>query len=117
MGILPVFLTRWTSQTLPHTQQLALERLRLLKAIDNHNEVTNIGMHMAKFPMDADVARMQVASHTYSCQSEILTLAAMLNGDKPGSVFVLVGKKRREMAQQMRQIFTHVSSDHLTYSI
>ena len=70
---------------------------------------------MAKFPMGADVARMLVASHTYSCQSEILTLAAMLSGDRPGSVFVLVDKKRREMAQQMRQKFTHVSGDHLTY--
>ena len=99
----------------PASQQLALERLRLLKALDNRNEVTEIGMQMAKFPMDADVARMLVASHTYSCQSEILTLAAMLSGDRPGSVFVLVGKKRREMAQQMRQKFTHVSGDHLTY--
>ena len=102
-------------QSDPASQQLALERLRLLKALDNRNEVTEIGMQMAKFPMDADVARMLVASHTYSCQSEILTLAAMLSGDRPGSVFVLVGKKRREMAQQMRQKFTHVSGDHLTY--
>ena len=39
----------------------------------------------------------------------------MLSGDRPGSVFVSVGKKRREMAQQMRQKFTHVSGDHLTY--
>ena len=100
----------------PASQQLALERLRLLKALDNRNEVTEIGMQMAKFLMDADIARMLVASHTYSCQSEILTLAAMLSGDRPGSVFVLlVGKKRREMAQQMRQNFTHVSGDHLTY--
>ena len=100
----------------PASQQLALERLRLLKALDNRNEVTEIGMQMAKFLMDADVARMLVASHTYSCQSEILTLAAMLSGDRPGSVFVLlVGKKRGEMAQQMRQNFTHVSGDHLTY--
>ena len=95
----------------PASQQLALERLRLLKALDNHDEVTEIGLQMAKFLMDTDVARMLVASHTYSCQSEILTLAAMLSGDRPGYVFVLVGK----MAQQMRQKFTHVSGDHLPH--
>ena len=47
----------------PASQQLALERLKLLKAVDNHNEVTEIGMQMAKFPMDADVARMLVAPY------------------------------------------------------
>ena len=78
------------------SQQLALERLKLLNAVDDQNQVTVIGWQMSKFPLDADVARMLVASQKYSCQSEILTLAAMLSGDRPGSVFVLVGRKRRE---------------------
>ena len=97
------------------SQQLALERLKLLNAVDDQNQVTVIGWQMSKFPLDADVARMLVASQKYSCQSEILTLAAMLSGDRPGSVFVLVGRKRREMAQQMRKKFTNKSGDHLTY--
>ena len=97
------------------SQVIALERLKILNALDGNNEVTKHGWKMSKFPMDTDVARMLVASQKYSCQTEMLTLAAMLSGDRPGSVFVLVGKKRREMAQEMRKKFTNKSGDHLTY--
>ena len=94
----------------------ALENLQLLNAIDPvTNEVTGVGRLMAQFPVDCEISRMLVASWNYRCQEEILTLAAMLGGDRPGSVFVLVGKKNREKANQMKSQFYHSSGDHLTY--
>ncbi|KAI6658080.1 Pre-mRNA-splicing factor ATP-dependent RNA helicase PRP1 [Oopsacas minuta] len=99
----------------PDQRQLALERLIQLNALDPYHNVTEIGRQMARFPLDAEVSRMLVASKDYSCQNEILTLAAMLSGDRPGSVFVLVGKKKREKAMEARGQFAHPSGDHLTY--
>ena len=100
----------------PDAMKIALENLHLLNAINPvTNEVTGIGHSMARFPVDCEISRMLVASYTYSCQYEILTLAAMLSGDRPGSVFILVGKKNRERADQLKGQFTHPSGDHLTY--
>ena len=92
--------------------QLALDRLKQLNAIDDLNQITLIGSQMAKFPLDAEVARMLVASKEYSCQSEILILAAMLSGNRPGNVFV---GKTGWMFQPDRDKFIHPSGDHLTY--
>ena len=100
----------------PTALGIALGNLKLLNAINPiNNEVTNIGQLMARFPVDAEISRMLVASYTYRCQSEILTLSAMLSGDRPGSVFILVGKKNRDRANAARGQFTHPSGDHLTY--
>ena len=99
----------------PHSAslQLALDRLKQLNAIDDCNQITLIGRQMAKFPLDAEVARMLVASKEYSCQSEILILASMLSGNRPGNVFV--GKTTGCIFQPDKDEFTHPSGDHLTY--
>ncbi|KAI6658079.1 Pre-mRNA-splicing factor ATP-dependent RNA helicase PRP1 [Oopsacas minuta] len=99
----------------PDQVEFAIERLIQLNALDPYHNVTKTGRQMARFPLDAEVSRMLVASKDYSCQNEILTLAAMLSGDRPGSVFVLVGKKKREKAIEARAQFVHPSGDHLTY--
>lgn len=99
----------------PHSAslQLALDRLKQLNAIDNCNKITLIGSMMAKFPLVAEVARMLVASKEYVCQSEILTLAAMLSGNRPGNVFVR--KVTEGIVQPDKDKFTHPTGDHLTY--
>ena len=54
-----------------------------LGAVNEANELTDIGRRLARFPIDPRVARMIVAAERESCLSEILVIAAALEVDDP----------------------------------
>ncbi|KAI6649526.1 Pre-mRNA-splicing factor ATP-dependent RNA helicase DHX15-like isoform X2 [Oopsacas minuta] len=93
---------------------LALSNLKQLGAINSQGDVTVVGKQMSKFPLEADIARMLIASQKYNCQQDIITLAAVLSGDRPGGVF-LIEKDDRVRADQAKASLSHPSGDHLTY--
>ena len=54
-----------------------------LGAVNEANELTDIGRRLARFPMDPRVARMVVAAGHENCLAEILVIAAALEVDDP----------------------------------
>ena len=94
--------------------QLAVSNLRQLGAFDSLGNLTAIGLQISRFPLEADIARMLVASNEFKCQEDVLTLAAVLGGDRPGGVF-LIEKEEKEKADFAKASLSHPSGDHLTY--
>ena len=100
-------------QPSPESLANATNNLNVLGALDTEGNITEVGIQMSLFPVDPEVARMLVASKEYSCQEDILSLAAMLSGDRPGSVF-LRGGKDKDKVHQIQSKLHHSSGDHLT---
>uniref|UniRef100_A0A2N9HIK7 RNA helicase n=1 Tax=Fagus sylvatica TaxID=28930 RepID=A0A2N9HIK7_FAGSY len=57
----------------------ALELLFALSALNKLGELTKVGRRMAEFPLDPMLSKTIVASDTYKCSDEIISIAAMLS--------------------------------------
>ena len=54
-----------------------------LGAVDERNELTDIGWRLAKFPIDPRIARMVIAAQQQHCVTEMLIIAAALEIQDP----------------------------------
>ena len=83
-----------------------------LEALDSHGDVTPIGREMSNFPLDPPLARALLASKTFGCTSETVTILAVLSASSK-LLFEPSSDKREEIADA-RSKFRHSSGDHLT---
>lgn len=67
----------------PESMMRALEMLHFLGAVDEECELTEIGGHMAEFPVDPHLSRALIASGGRGCLRETLTIIAMLSVPPP----------------------------------
>ncbi|PCH34268.1 nucleoside triphosphate hydrolase protein [Wolfiporia cocos MD-104 SS10] len=88
----------------------ALAVLRDLSAIDQNEEVTPLGRHMAMLPVDLRLGKMLVLGTIFKCLGPVLTIAACLSS-KP--IFLSPMDKRDE-ANRARSCFARGNSDLLT---
>ncbi len=63
----------------------ALKQLYMLGALNSRGELTQLGRKMAEFPVDPMMSKAILASESYGCVAEVLTIIAMLSVG--GSVF------------------------------
>jgi pre-mRNA-splicing factor ATP-dependent RNA helicase DHX16 len=61
------------------TLMRALEQLYALGALNDRGELTKLGRRMAEFPVDPMMSKALIASETYKCTEEVLTIVAMLS--------------------------------------
>jgi pre-mRNA-splicing factor ATP-dependent RNA helicase DHX16 len=61
------------------TLMRALEQLYALGALNDRGELTKLGRRMAEFPVDPMMSKAILASETYKCTSEVLTIVSMLS--------------------------------------
>lgn len=66
----------------PETLMRALELLNYLAALDDDGNLTDLGSVMSEFPLDPQLAKMLIASCSHNCSNEILSITAMLSGEK-----------------------------------
>jgi ATP-dependent helicase HrpA len=57
--------------------------LHELNAVDERNDLTQVGRELAKLPLDPRVARMLVAARAEACLDEVLVIAAALSVQDP----------------------------------
>lgn len=67
----------------------ALELLNYLAALDDDGNLTDLGSVMSEFPLDPQLAKMLIASCSHNCSNEILSITAMLSGEKCFQPFFL----------------------------
>lgn len=63
----------------PESLMRALEQLYALGALNDRGELTKLGRRMAEFPLDPMMSKVLIASETYGCSEEILTVVSMLS--------------------------------------
>jgi ATP-dependent RNA helicase DDX35 len=89
-----------------------LELLYALGALDEYGKLTRpLGARMAELAVEPMMAKTLLASHTFGCTSEILTIAAMTSLD--GSVWFHHDGERKKMENSRRK-FAVEEGDHLT---
>ena len=87
------------------------ETLRELGALDEADELTDVGRTLSRFPLDPRIARMVLEGHARGCLDDVLVIAAALSAQDP---------RERPFEQQgeadlKHKAFAHADSDFLTY--
>ena len=85
--------------------------LHELGAVDDENELTQLGRHLGRLPVDPRVGRMILAAERENCLAEVLVIAAGLSvqdvRDRPGEL--------AQVADEAHRQFVDEGSDFLAY--
>ncbi|XP_062901383.1 ATP-dependent DNA/RNA helicase DHX36 [Mobula hypostoma] len=111
LGPIAQFLGKAMQPPSKEAVHLAVTHLKELNALDKNEELTPLGVHLARLPVEPHIGKMILFGALLCCLDPVLTIAASLSFKDP---FVIpLGKekvadaKRRELSKQSR-------SDHLT---
>lgn len=94
----------------PESMMRALEMLHFLGALDEEGDLTEVGRHMADFPVDPHLSRTLVAAAERGCLDEVLAIAAMLSVPPPFSR----PRWGPKVADRAHKVFAVGPGDHLT---
>ena len=94
----------------------AVQTLISLGALDEEENITELGKEMAKLPLEPHLAKMVVEAKKYGCESEVATIVAFL-GLKP--VFLRLDKEKMgnmeyALARKAHDCLKNPTSDFLT---
>lgn len=82
-----------------------------LGAIDEQQQLTDIGRQLSKLPVDPRIGRIILAGHEENCLHEILIIASVLEGQDPRDRPI----EYQQAADQAHEKFRHESSDFLSF--
>ena len=85
--------------------------LQELGAVDSKRQITEIGLQLAKLPLDPRVGRMILAAKRENCLKEILIIASVLSIQDPRERPM----DKREAADNAHAKFTGEGSDFMSY--
>ncbi|KAM3875184.1 ATP-dependent DNA/RNA helicase DHX36 [Diretmus argenteus] len=90
---------------------LAIKHLIDLNALDRSENLTALGVHLARLPVEPHIGKLILFGALLGCLDPVLTIAASLSFKDP--FFIPLGKEK--MADQRRRTLSRDSkSDHLT---
>ena len=87
------------------------QQLQELGAVDSRRQITDIGLQLAKLPLDPRVGRMILAAKREHCLKEILIIASVLSIQDPRERPM----DKREAADQAHAKFAGEGSDFMSY--
>lgn len=109
-GKAATFLSKVMETPDPKAVILALEMLHTINALDDDEQLTPLGFHLAQLPMDPQTGKMILLGAIFGCLDPILSVAASLSFKDAFMVPLgkeeLVDKKKRELSGRTK-------SDHL----
>ncbi len=82
-----------------------------LGAVDDENQLTDVGWQLAKFPIDPRISRMILAARQENCLAEVLIIASALSVQDPRERPF----ERAEAADRAHQPFQDERSDFMGY--
>ncbi len=81
-----------------------------LEAVNERNELTELGRKLARLPVDPRIARLIVAGHDEGCLNDILIIAAALEAQDPRDRPL----DKQQAADEKHKPFQHPDSDFLS---
>ena len=81
-----------------------------LSAVNERNELTELGRKLAKLPVDPRIARIILAGHDEACLNDILIVAAALEAQDPRDRPI----DKQQQADEKHRAFQHPESDFLS---
>lgn len=94
----------------PETLMRALELLNFIGALDDEAELTPLGVQLAEYPLDPQLALVLVASGKFGVAAEALSLVAMMSVPQ----CFLRPRDAAAEADAAKAQFVHEDGDHLT---
>ncbi len=82
-----------------------------LGAVNERNELSELGCKLAKLPVDPRIARIILAGHDEACLNDILIIAAALEAQDPRDRPI----DKQQQADEKHKPFQHADSDFLSY--
>uniref|UniRef100_A0A673N6M6 RNA helicase n=1 Tax=Sinocyclocheilus rhinocerous TaxID=307959 RepID=A0A673N6M6_9TELE len=111
LGPIASFLRKTMDPPADKAIELAITHLVDLNALDRNEELTPLGFHLARMPVEPHIGKMILFGALLGCLDPVLTIAASLSFKDP--FFIPLGKEK--IADQRRKILSRNSrSDHLT---
>ncbi|XP_006637568.1 ATP-dependent DNA/RNA helicase DHX36 [Lepisosteus oculatus] len=111
LGRIASFLRKTLDPPSEQTVQLAITHLMDLNALDKDEELTPLGVHLARMPVEPHIGKMILFGALLSCLDPVLTIAASLSFRDP---FVIPLGKEKIADTKRKQLAKNSKSDHLT---
>eukprot|EP01025_Chloroclados_australasicus_P059010 TRINITY_DN744_c0_g3_i1.p2 TRINITY_DN744_c0_g3~~TRINITY_DN744_c0_g3_i1.p2 ORF type:complete len:397 (-),score=46.26 TRINITY_DN744_c0_g3_i1:343-1404(-) len=113
--VLDIFMDALTPPGKPALDH-AIERLVAMQAVDEKQQLTPLGLHLSRLPVDPPVGKMLIFGVLLGCLDPTLTIAAAISYGKP--LFMNALDRREEVDGARRQLLRNcveMRSDHLAY--
>ncbi|XP_076851120.1 ATP-dependent DNA/RNA helicase DHX36 [Brachyhypopomus gauderio] len=111
LGLIASFLRKTLDPPSDRAIELAVTHLKDLNALDRNEELTPLGFHLARLPVEPHIGKMILFGALLACLDPVLTIAASLSFKDP--FYIPLGKEK--LADHRRKILSKNSrSDHLT---
>ncbi|CCG83713.1 protein of unknown function [Taphrina deformans PYCC 5710] len=108
-GIEDVLLEALDAPT-PENVKRSINRLIEVGALDDRQDLTSLGRHLAKLPVDITLGKLILLGVRYACLDPCLVIAASLSSKSPFES--PIGKERE--ASNAKQLFIRAESDFIT---
>ncbi|XP_069831568.1 ATP-dependent DNA/RNA helicase DHX36 [Dendropsophus ebraccatus] len=90
---------------------LAITHLMEMNALDRREELTPLGFHLARLPVEPHIGKMILFGALFCCLDPVLTIAASLSFKDP---FVIPLGKEKLADMKRKELSKNTKSDHLT---
>lgn len=90
---------------------LAITHLTELNALDKREELTPLGFHLARLPVEPHIGKMILFGALFCCLDPVLTIAASLSFKDP---FIIPLGKEKLADVKRKELSQNTKSDHLT---
>uniref|UniRef100_H3CQH5 ATP-dependent DNA/RNA helicase DHX36 n=1 Tax=Tetraodon nigroviridis TaxID=99883 RepID=H3CQH5_TETNG len=111
LGSIARFLEKALDPPTEKAVSLAIKNLMDLNALDHAENLTALGFHLARLPVEPHIGKLILFGAMLGCLDPVLTIAASLSFKDP--FFIPLGKEK--MADMRRKVLSRNSkSDHLT---
>ncbi|KAL3693342.1 hypothetical protein R1sor_006993 [Riccia sorocarpa] len=110
LGSICSFLSKALQPPEPIAVQNAIDLLKTIGALDDKEDLTPLGSHLAKLPVDPKVGKMLLMGAVFQCLGPALTIAAALAHRDP---FVLPIERKEEADESRRRFAGESQSDHI----
>ena len=110
LGSIGQFLSRALQPPEPLAVQNSVDLLKTIGALDENENLTNLGKHLSLLPVEPKIGKMLIMGCVYGCLDPVLTIAAGLAVRDP----FLMPMDKKELAEEARAGFAGTdSSDHI----
>ncbi|XP_051779882.1 ATP-dependent DNA/RNA helicase DHX36 isoform X1 [Erpetoichthys calabaricus] len=111
LGRIALFLWKTMDPPSEETINLAITHLMALNALDKNEELTPLGFHLARLPVEPHIGKMILFGALLGCLDPVLIIAASLSFKDP---FVIPLGKEKLADTKRRELSKNSKSDHLT---
>ncbi|NWU44891.1 DHX36 helicase, partial [Hylia prasina] len=111
LGGIAYFLSKLMDPPSHDAVMLAINHLMELNALDRQEELTPLGVHLARLPVEPHIGKMILFGALFCCLDPVLTIAASLSFKDP---FVIPLGKEKIADARRKELSRNSKSDHLT---